>query len=213
MASGGMTRQLLLGAGRASLGMWTRKVPAADPSLRPQARAAFDELSGRVPWPSQPVLRLHLVFFVLPGAALYTALRDHGQTTREATQAVTATLTALAAPHRRRGQRLMRSEPGRRLFMRVASASLRAFPAPGWQATWIERSPRRVAFDMTRCFDLDMLRQLDTDAIAPAYCAVDDILYTDLCPQLRFSRTGTLATGATRCDFRFDYHPTAAARR
>ena len=51
-----------------------------------------------------------------------------------------------------------------------------AFPSPGWEATWLQRTPHGVAFDMTRCFDLDMLRLLDATAIALAYCAVDDVL-------------------------------------
>ena len=68
---------------------------------------------------------------------------------------------------------------------------------------------------MNRCFDLDMLRQLDAAPIAPAYCAVDDVLYRDLCPQLRWTRAGTFTTGSTHCDFCFEHgaqrQPTARA--
>ncbi len=210
--SGSWTRSTLLRAGRASIRVWLRHVPAADPLLLAEARRDFDRLSGQVPWPGQPVLRLHLAFSVLPGAAIYRAMRERGRDADTAADAVTRALVTMAAPRHRVLQRLTRRERGRRVFMAAAQRSLRAFPPPGWQATWVERTPHRVAFDMTRCFDLDMLRLVGAEAIAPAYCAVDDVLYLDLCPELCWARTGTLATGAPRCDFRFEHHPSMAAR-
>jgi len=213
VAPGGLTRRALLRAGRASIGVWLRHVPAADPRLLAEARQGFDRHSGQVPWPSHPVLRVHLAFSVLPGAAIYHAMRDRGWDADTAADAIRQALVEMAAPRHRVLQRLTRHDRGRRLFMVAAQRSLRAFPPPGWQATWVERSPRRVAFDMTGCFDLDMLRRLDAEAIAPAYCAVDDALYADLCPELCWSRTGTLATGASCCDFRFEHHPSSSVPR
>src|SRR5664280_102886 len=201
-----VTRTLMLRAGRASLGIWLREGIVADPLLRQHSHASYDRLAGQVPWPVHPVLRLHLVFSVLPGAAFYTAMREQGWTEDAAADAVARTLTAMARPHRRLIQRLTRHESGRRLFMRVAAGGTPlAFPAPGWQTTWIDRSPTRVAFDMTRCFILDLLRRLEATAIAPAYCAVDNTLYDNLCPELCWARTGTLANGASHCDFRFEH--------
>lgn len=213
MLAAGLTRRALLSAGRASIGVWLRHVPAADPRLRAEARQVFDRLSGQVPWPGHPVLKVHLALSVLPGAAIYCAMRDRGWDTHKAADAIGRALVEMATPRHRVLQRLTRHDRGRRLFMVGAQHSLRAFPSPGWRATWVERSPHRVAFDMTRCFDLDMLRRLHAEAIAPAYCAVDDALYSDLCPELCWSRTGTLATGAPRCDFRFEHHPSPPVPR
>jgi hypothetical protein len=199
-------RLLLLRAGRASIRTWLRAA-SLDSGLWQIARSAYDRLADRAPWPSGLVLRLQLAFSVLPGAALYTALRETGRSPQEASDVIARSLAAMASPRRRFYRRLACSRSGRRLFMWLAARSLHIFPAPGWQATWIERSPRRVAFDFTRCFDLDMLALLDAAPIAPGYCAVDDILYTNLCPRLRWARSGTLATGADRCDFRFEHVP------
>jgi hypothetical protein len=63
---------------------------------------------------------------------------------------------------------------------------------------------------MSRCFDLDMLRRLGAEPIAPAYCAVDDVLYGRLDPRLGFRRSTTLATGWERCDFCFERSDIAA---
>lgn len=199
------SRPVLLTAGRVSIRSWLRAGDLTDPRFAQDVKKAYDRLADRVPWPTRTALQIELAFLVLPGAALYTTLLEHHWTIQDAVDTVSATLTAMAAPHRRRVQLLTSTEPGRRLFMAIARRSLWAFPPPGWEATWVERSTRRVAFDMTRCFDLDMLHLLDATAIAPAYCAVDDVLYADLCPQLQWARTGTLATGATHCDFCFQH--------
>jgi hypothetical protein len=75
------------------------------------------------------------------------------------------------------------------------------FPPPAWEATWVERSENRAAFDVTRCYILDSLRVLNAGPVAAAFCAFDAALHEGMCPQLRFSRSGALAMGADRCDF------------
>ena len=197
------TRPVLLKLGRASTRMWLRKIELPDQGLRRDTETIYSQLADRVAWPPQPALQLHLAFSVLPGAAVYSALREREWSEDAAAEFITSALTAWAIPRRNGIRLLTRSELGRRMFMIIARHSLWAFPAPGWKATWVERSPNRVAFNMTRCFDLDMLRQLGAANIAPAYCAVDDVLYSQLDPQLHWVRTGTLATGATHCDFCF----------
>lgn len=177
-----------------------------------RAGAASTRVWLRAAHRDTPPLRLHQVFSVLPGAAVYTALTEHGDTNEDATRTLHHALTAMARPRARLYQRLTATDRGRRLFMKAAVvASPRLFPDPGWHAQWRARTPGRAAFDMTRCYDLDMLRLLDAAAIAPAYCAVDDTHYGRLHPQIRWQRTGTLATGSTRCDFCFTHQAAAAA--
>ena len=57
---------------------------------------------------------------------------------------------------------------------------------------------------MRRCYFLDTFTALGIPELTRAYCAGDDVMYAGLCPQLRWLRTGTLATGAPACDFRFE---------
>jgi hypothetical protein len=149
--------------------VWLRAAHRDTPPLRQAARAAYDRHAARLPWPTHRILQVHQVFSVLPGAAVYTALTEHGDTSTDAARTVHRALTIMARPRARLFQRLTATEHGRRLFMTAATvASPRLFPDPGWHAHWRDRSPDRVALDMTRCYDLDMLRLLDATAIAPA---------------------------------------------
>lgn len=201
----GRSRRPLLSLGRRSLSWWVRPDVVAEPGLRRDLVREYGRLQGTVPWPAPIALRLHLAFSVLPGAALYASLRRRGWEVPLAVEAVRRTLADMAAPHRRRLRRLMRHRLLREAFLPlVARVTPVAFPAPGWQVSWRERSRTTVAFDMTRCFDLEMLRLLGCPEITPAYCAVDDVLYSGMAPQLCWRRTGTLATGAAYCDFRYE---------
>lgn len=201
---GDRSRGLLLATGRASTRIWLRAAGINRRHERTTVAARFDRLASDVEWPEARPLRWHLALSVLPGAAMYHSLREGGRSEAEAVQLVTEALAAMARPRARAYGALSRSARGRALFIRAAGGSLRAFPEPGWQATWVARGPGRVAFDMTRCFDLDVLRRLGAGPIAPAYCAVDDVLYSRLDARLRFTRSATLATGGHRCDFCFE---------
>lgn len=142
---------------------------------------------------------------MLPGAAVYTALREGGWSSTDAVDAVTRAMLAVTNVPSQAQRVLMRSDRGRRLFLRYLEPAVGAiFPAPGWKMTWVERSPQRVAFDITRCYTLDVLHRLDAAPVAAAYCAVDQAINASLSPQMHFSRIGALATGSSRCDFCFE---------
>lgn len=177
----------------------------SQPDLRSAARVAYDRMADEAAWPDQQALRLHLALLVLPGAAVFTALREDGRTTEEAVAAVTRAMLSVARVPSQAYRVLMRSERARHVYMRYLEPAVGGiFPSPGWEITWVERSPHRIAFDVTRCFTLDTLRGLDAAPVAPAYCAVDGAVNASLSPRLQWSRTGTLATGAPRCDFCFE---------
>lgn len=160
----------------------------------------FDLMAEEVPWPDQEFDRVTLAYLVLPMAALYTALRDRGRTEQDAVAAVTRALGVLLV----RVERLMigslsRTRPGRRLLFEATSAlsdALLAVTGPAWEATRVERSRNRMAVDVTRCYIVDTLRLLDAAPAAAAMCANDTAAYEGVCPKVRFTRTGSLGTGA-----------------
>ena len=201
------TRSLLLQAGRASLEMWVRAGRMTEPGFASDARAIYDRMADRVPWPPQRANQVHLVFLVLPTAALYTALRERGEAEQDAVEKVQAAAKVEMWPIRGVFGLLLGTEQGRRLFMRMLAPGFlgRFFPAPAWQTTWTERSRNRVAMDVTRCYDLDMLRLLGAVPVAVVLCVGDAYV-------IPWSRTGTLATGASRCDFCFEFRPASTSR-
>ena len=201
------TRWLWLQAGHRSLTSIVRAGHLPEPGLASDARAAYDRMADQVPWPDQTANRFHVAINVLPLAALYTVLRERGWTEEHAVDTLRAASITAAEPQRKAWTLMLRTQPGRRLYLRSVGPNwLGMFPPPAWAGHWVERSQNRVGFDMTRCYIVDTFRQLDAAPVAPAFCATEAYLQQG-CPYLRFSRTGTLASGADRCDYRYELLP------
>ena len=98
MAVQARRREVMLGAGRASMSVWLRHLAPRDPTLRAPARTTYDEAARALPWPKHPVLQVHLAFSVLPGAAIYRTLVARGCTSESAAAAVTRAFSEMAQP-------------------------------------------------------------------------------------------------------------------
>lgn len=185
---------------------WVDEQVAPDlDALTAEMRTRYWHHVAQVAWPSKRAMQLHLTMSILPGAALYGALRERGLPAGEAVDAVAALIARRSASRRARLERLTRHRLVRTAFLPLAQLVTRVFfPSPGWETHWRERSGTAVAFDMSRCYFLDTFTALGMPELTRAFCAGDDVMYADLCPQLRWLRTGTLATGAPVCDFRFE---------
>jgi len=194
-------RWLLLQTGRTSLWMWGPACGTSTEGLRADAQRRYDRMADEVPWPDEQVNRALLVWVVLPMAALYTALRERGRTEQEAVDAVTRAVDVLLVSAERPVVGLLsRTGPGRRFLVQGTPIAVDVL-SPAFGGTWVERSGNRMAVDVTRCYILDTLRLLGAAPATAAMCAHDRASYAGVCPKLRFSRTGTLGTGADRCDF------------
>jgi len=77
------------------------------------------------------------------------------------------------------------------------------YPPAGWETEWVEDSPRRIAFNMRRCFYLDVLPHYGVPELPPLYCRLDDLVYAELPPYIRFERGKTLGRGDACCDFAY----------
>ena len=195
------TRRLQLQAGRTSLWMWVLASGASTEGLRGETQRRYDQMAEEVPWPSAQVQRALLVWVVLPMAALYAVLRERGRTQQEAVDAVTRAVDVLLVTAERPAVGLLsRTGPGRQFLVQGTPIAIRVL-TPAFEGTWVERSRSRMAVDVTRCYILETLRRLDAGPATAAMCAHDSAAYAGVCPKLRFSRAGTLGTGADRCDF------------
>lgn len=187
---------------RRALGPRHGEVAAAVLAARIQAR--YDDLYAARPRFAHPALRVHLVYQILPGLALYQILRENeekqhaapGTALKEAGEALDRMdLLAWWLP-------LLRHQPfAFQIFRRIGKLSLALFPKQGWEYQMIEDSPQRLAFNFSRCFYLDVLTAYGAPELTALYCHIDDVAYASLPPRITWERTTTLARGGPYCDF------------
>jgi hypothetical protein len=209
------TRWLMLLGGRASVEVWARAAGTSQRGLGSATRGTYDRLAAQVPWPAEQLNRVMLAFLVLPMAALYSQLRERGWSESSAVDAVTRALGVVLVRAERPPIGLLSRTPLGRQVLVQGTATFAAW-APrlvgsAWDVTLVERTPTRMGIDVTRCYVLDTLRLLDAAPAVAAMCAHDTAAYADTCPRIRFTRTGTLGTGADRCDFCLEILPPTPA--
>ena len=170
-----------------------------------RVRARYADLFGQRPRLRNRVLMGHLEANLLPGLALYQVLLESGGG-REAALGEATTLISEAIA---RGDTLMArlasvANPFGEFRQAIRRELASAFPPAGWRVEMVEDSGSTFAFNMHRCFCLELLGAYGAQELTAAYCACDDRVYTRLPPSIVFTRTGTLAQGASLCDFRWD---------
>ena len=187
---------------------------AAAATLAARIQACYDQYYATRPRFAQPALRWHLTQQILPGLALYTVLRDNevkqaltpGTALKE-TGALIERLDILA-----RWLPLLRYVPFAfplfRLFGRLA---MLLYPKQGWDIQMVEQSPNRVAFNISRCFYLDVLTAYGAPELTAHFCYLDDVAYAALPPSIKWERTTTLARGGPYCDFCWRANATSAS--
>ncbi len=198
----GSTHQPRLSRGVKVLRRWRQRLADQVDDLEQQFSGAHRRLASLATGVVAPssFCRDSLESLVLPGAALYLELRDHvGQ---ERALSLTGACIADDAQRAARVVRLLDRTPW--LFPVLRFLTIRrmrqAYVPPAWQARVLEDNPRRVRFDMTRCYYLDTLTTLGIPELTGSYCHTDDVLWGDL-RHIEFRRAGTLGRGYDRCDF------------
>ncbi|MGE5138987.1 MAG: L-2-amino-thiazoline-4-carboxylic acid hydrolase [Rudaea sp.] len=179
------------------------KVQAAFLAARVQAR--YQDLYAHRPHFYQPALRRHLESSILPGLALYQALRE-GSEDQDAIMAEIDRVFAawVDRSFQRRQVKLLERLPAPFSILRFGNrlALKMNFPAEGWNIEWIEDNDRCVAYDIHECFYLNVLTAYGAQELTAHFCRSDDLLYGNL-PGISWERTKTLGRGDDRCNFRF----------
>lgn len=179
---------------------------AADTARRVfmKAQGRYLELLANCERPTNPALHKHLVEQILPGLALYQVLLAEGFA-QEAVQRIIDSAFATRIKSRRKTMALWGRLPFFYTLIRLLiRKNMRAdFPPEGWDIEWVEVSSKAVAFNVHQCFYLKVLTSYGAAELTRSFCRIDDLIFENLSPHLRWERTMTLGQQGTCCDFHF----------
>ncbi len=178
------------------------EVAAAMLAARVQAR--YDALYANRPYFAPRALRWHLEHNILSGLALYQVLREEYDD-REAALAETERLFTAAFEQMGRLMSLIGYLPQPFAVFRwgVHWVLRLGFPPQGWETEIVEDSDRCFAYNVHRCFYLDVLTAYGAPELTALYCNMDDLTFGSLPPAITWERTKTLGRGDDCCDFRW----------
>lgn len=139
--------------------------------------------------------------FVLPTCAIYFELIDaFGKD--EAFRMVDEYMAEYSANAAKAFRHIVALPGGRGFFMRAfGKVVMLAFgEKQGYKNDMHECTPKRIAYDVLACPYHKTFAQLGAPELCQLFCRNDEVCYGDL-DGIRFVRTGTLAKGASHCDF------------
>lgn len=178
--------------------------PAKASFLMARVQARYARLYAERPRFAEDHLRDHLEEHILPGLAVYQTLLEDGLE-KEAALELCSELVALQS---RKVNQIMRKVGDKPFFFFLLRKIVRSMMdnkfSTGWTTTWLENSPRRLAFDITRCFYLDTLTFYGAPELTPAFCASDDAMMEGVSPLVAWKRTTTLGRGDDKCNFCYE---------
>ena len=145
-------------------------------------------------------VKLHTDGNMFRNAAMYMAIKE--EYPDDALEIMDQGVRAEGARVAKLLSTLLRIPGTKGLMLTVFAKMLDSFfgEAAGFQSTKHCISKEEVRFDITQCPYCKYLTQIGCPEIIRFSCEVDEYIYGRL-PGLEFSRTGTLGTGASCCDF------------
>ena len=176
------------------------------PTLREFASTRAVELERETP-PMRK--RMNRGFFALgvPVLALYQVLRAQGVAHDSALGEIEALLRAAYAV--RLSSPAMRAFAGRMFRLpivrnAIAGAAERAREPGGFVMRRVESDDPNtlLALDVEHCPLAELFARHEVPELGPLICMIDDLMAAAL-PGVELERTGTIAGGASRCDFRY----------
>ncbi len=149
-------------------------------------------------------VRDHLKNRLLPPLAYYQALTAAGTDRENALEYVRKETRKTAELKKDRLKKLARMPFSYEIYrMGVKRYMKNNFPQEGWETEWVFCDRHQIVFNLHRCLYADVTAACGCPELCCVYCENDDIAFSGLMPKIQFRRSGTLAGGASCCDFHF----------
>lgn len=168
-----------------------------------QAKRKYSDLYANFDLPDNPKLKWHLVEGILPGLALYQILRENGESQTSALGIIDQIFEKLFSNKLAQMKKLGNIPfiyPLLRAFIKTA---MRQYPRDGWNLEWVQNDKNAIRFHMKSCYYFDILVRLGAPELTASFCKVDDFIYGNMSPYVKWSRSMTIGRGNTHCDFEF----------
>ncbi len=170
-----------------------------------RAQERYDGLMANRRQYRNAALRSHYEGNILPGIAIYQTLKAEGWSMRSIQEELSVLFSAQLRPQTIALRALSHLPNPFGAFRGIVRQQMKFYyPETGWEIRWDEDSSQRMAFNISRCFYLDVLSAYGVPELTPMFCETDDRLAESFPSQIRWRRKGTLGRGDSLCDFCYE---------
>ncbi len=138
---------------------------------------------------------------ILPRIALYQILRNEFDEQKTAFDTVERYMMTVVGPKLNSRFSMFEFIPGfYYIFKKLMSFSL--LKSDNWDTKMIKDDNESIEFNITKCLWYDACIENVCPEMCKIFCDVDHVIYSSM-KKIKFTRSRTLATGSTYCDFCF----------
>ena len=150
-----------------------------------------------------PSQRKRLNNLILPGLALYQAIRESNLSQVESLAETERLFEATLFTNERRFSQVLNRLPDPFPALRILLLLIERSPHTEAEHELIEDNPGCFAFNVHRCYLAEALIFYQAPELTPLYCKTDDWIAAAM-PKVRWLRTKTIGGGDQLCDFRWE---------
>ena len=149
-------------------------------------------------------IKLHITGVIYPTIAYYLTLKDEGYSKDEALALTLKETEKAAYIQQKRNKPFGRIPFAFALFKNSVKGFMsKMYPNEGWETEWVRLDNKEIHMNFRRCIYLELTRQFECPELCAVFCQNDIITFAGYEPKIRFARNGTMAEGASCCDFHF----------
>ena len=163
----------------------------------------YAALQCQKPQAANPSQRRRLNHLILPGLALYQALREANPSQDESLTETERLFRATLFINERRFTAWLNRLPDPFPIVRIMLRQVERAAHAEAEHEIIEDSPHCFAFNAHRCFLMEALRFYQAPELIPLYCKTDDWV-AEAMPKVCWRRTKTIGRGDPICDFHWE---------
>jgi len=169
-----------------------------------KAEDIFQKMQDEADYRNSDIIKWHMAENIFPVMAYYMALLEYEFSTDDA-YANTLEEMQKHAMLAKEKNKVFAKIPFAYFLFKLGCRKVmgKYYPNEGWETDWVRYDKEEIHFNLKKCVYFEVTSQYGHPELCAAFCANDTTRFSGYLPNIKFERSGTVATGMEYCDFHF----------
>ena len=164
----------------------------------------FASMAAEADFRNNKSIKEHIVSNILPTIAYYLTLQNCGYSKEDAYNFALKENQKAANIQKVKNETMGKLPFAYQIFkLFIKSIMKNMYPTEGWETQWIRFDNKEIHLNFTRCIYVELTAHYACPELCTVFCKNDPVVFSGYEPKIQFKRNGTLAEGASCCDFHY----------
>lgn len=149
-------------------------------------------------------IKEHIVKSMFPIIAYYLTLKERGYSKEDAYDLTLKVSQKMAFILKAKNETLAKLPFAYKIFKFFSKIVMKKeYPVEGWITEWVKFNNDEIHINFKSCLYVELTTQYGCPELCTVFCKNDTVTFSGFEPKIHFIRNGTIAEGASCCDFHF----------